>query len=212
MSVVEKTVEVQCPLSTVYNQWTQFETFPRLMEGVEEVRQMDDTHLHWRADIAGMEREWDAEITEQVPDRKIAWRSTTGPENAGTVTFQQVDPQRTRITLRMEYDPKGFVENAADMLGVIEGYAALDEILWAQEEPENMGAWEFVRPALQGLAGSRRVAVIARPRSSSPAEGSASRHARNQAQMVAQALDRKKEAGSLDPASGGIRFPSSKKS
>ena len=85
MSVVEKTVEVQCPLSTVYNQWTQFETFPRFMEGVEEVRQMDDTHLHWRADIAGMEREWDAEITEQVPDRKIAWRSTTGPENAGTV-------------------------------------------------------------------------------------------------------------------------------
>ena len=120
MSVVEKPVEVQCTLSTVYNQWTQFETFPRFMEGVEEVRQMGDTHLHWRADIAGMEREWDAEITEQVPDRKIAWRSTTGPENAGTVTFQQVDPQRTRITLRMEYDPKGFVENAADMLGVIE--------------------------------------------------------------------------------------------
>ena len=120
MSVVEKTVEVQCPLSTVYNQWTQFETFPRFMEGVEEVKQLDDTHLHWRADIAGMEREWDAEITEQVPDRKIAWRSTTGPENGGTVTFQQVDPQRTRITLRMEYDPKGIVENAADMLGVIE--------------------------------------------------------------------------------------------
>ena len=94
MSVVEKTVEVQCPLSTVYNQWTQFETFPRFMEGIEEVRQMGDTRLHWRADIAGMEREWDAEITEQVPDREIAWRSTTGPENAGTVTFQQVDPQR----------------------------------------------------------------------------------------------------------------------
>ena len=120
MSVVEKTVEVQCPLSTVYNQWTQFETFPRFMEGVEEVKQVDDTHLHWRADIAGMEREWDAEITEQVPDRRIAWRSITGPENGGTVMFQQVDPQRTRITLRMEYDPKGFVENAADMLGVIE--------------------------------------------------------------------------------------------
>lgn len=120
MSVIEKTVEVQCPLSRVYNQWTQFETFPRFMEGVEEVKQLDDTHLHWHAEIAGVDREWDAEITEQVPDRKIAWRAVTGPENTGTVVFQPVDPQRTRITLRMEYDPKGFVENAADMLGVIE--------------------------------------------------------------------------------------------
>src|SRR5687768_10016733 len=100
MSVIEKTVEVQCTLSQVYNQWTQLETFPRFMEGVEEVKQLDDTHLHWHAEIAGVDREWDSEITDQVPDRKIAWRSITGPENGGTVTFQQVDPQRTRVTLR----------------------------------------------------------------------------------------------------------------
>jgi uncharacterized membrane protein len=120
MSVIEKTVEVQCPLNKVYNQWTQFETFPRFMEGVEEIRQIDDTHLHWHAKIAGVDREWDAQITEQIPDRKIAWRSISGPENGGTVMFQPVDPQRTRVTLRMEYDPKGFVENAADMIGTIE--------------------------------------------------------------------------------------------
>lgn len=120
MSVIEKTVEVRCPLSKVYNQWTQFESFPRFMEGVEEVRQIDDTHLHWHAEIAGVDREWDAEITEQVPDQKIAWHSITGPDNGGTVIFQPVDPERTRITLRMEYDPEGFVENTADMLGVVE--------------------------------------------------------------------------------------------
>ena len=120
MSVIEKTVEVQCPLNKVYNQWTQFETFPRFMDGVDEIRQIDDTHLHRHARIPGVDREWDAQITEQIPDRKIAWRSISGPENGGTVMFQPVDAQRTRVTLRMEYDPKGFVENAADMIGTIE--------------------------------------------------------------------------------------------
>jgi uncharacterized membrane protein len=144
MSVVEKTVEVQCPLSQVYNQWTQFETFPRFMEGVEEVKQLDDTHLHWHAEIAGVDREWDAEITDQVPDRKIAWRSITGPENGGTVTFQQVDPQRTRVTLRMEYDPKGFVEKAADMIGVIERRIEGDMKRFRdfiEERGQETGAW-----------------------------------------------------------------------
>ena len=144
MSVIEKTVEVQCPLSSVYNQWTQFETFPRFMEGVEEVRQLDDTHLHWHAEIAGVDREWDAEITEQVPDKKIAWRSITGPQNLGTVTFQQVDPQRTRVTLRMEYDPKGFVENTASMLGVIERRIEGDMKRFRdfiEERGQETGAW-----------------------------------------------------------------------
>jgi uncharacterized membrane protein len=144
MAVIEKTVEVQCPLSTVYNQWTQFETFPRFMEGVEEIKQLDDTHLHWHAEIAGVDREWDAEITEQVPDRKIAWRSITGPENGGTVTFQSVDPTRTRITLRMEYDPTGFVENTADMMGVIERRVEGDMKRFRdfiEERGEETGAW-----------------------------------------------------------------------
>jgi uncharacterized membrane protein len=144
MSVIEKTVEVQCPLNKVYNQWTQFETFPRFMEGVEEIKQIDDTHLHWHAEIAGVDREWDAQITEQIPDRKIAWRSITGPENGGTVMFQPVDPQRTRVTLRMEYDPKGLVENAADMIGTIERRVEGDMKRFRdfiEERGQETGAW-----------------------------------------------------------------------
>src|ERR1044071_4276288 len=86
-STVEQSVEVDVPLRTAYNQWTQFEDFPRFMEGVREVRQTDDSHLHWRAQIGGKEVQWDAEITDQTPDQRIAWRSTSGPRNDGAVSF-----------------------------------------------------------------------------------------------------------------------------
>ena len=121
MERIEKSFEVDCPVRTVYNQWTQFEEFPRFMDGIQEVRQTDDTHLHWKAKIAGKEKEWDAEIIEQVPDKAIAWRSISGAPNAGAVRFQQVDPQRTRIDLTMEYEPQGFVEKAGDAVGVLSG-------------------------------------------------------------------------------------------
>jgi uncharacterized membrane protein len=119
MERIEKTFEVDCPVNTVYNQWTQFEEFPRFMEGVDEVRQLDDTHLHWKAKIAGKEKEWDSEIVEQVPDKVIAWRSTSGAPNAGTVRFEPLNRDRTRIKVTMEYEPKGFIENAGDALGVV---------------------------------------------------------------------------------------------
>ena len=119
MERIEKTFEIDCPVRTVYNQWTQFEDFPRFMDGVKEVRQLDDTHLHWRASIAGKEKEWDAEITEQVPDQRIAWRSTSGAPNNGTVRFEPVDPQRTRVVLSMEYEPQGFIEKAGDAVGIV---------------------------------------------------------------------------------------------
>jgi len=119
MERIEKTFEVECPINTVYNQWTQFEEFPRFMEGIQEVRQTDDTHLHWRAKIAGKEEEWDSEIVEQVPDKAIAWRSISGAPNAGAVRFEQVDPQKTRVRLTMEYEPQGFVEKAGDAVGVV---------------------------------------------------------------------------------------------
>ncbi len=119
MERIEKTFEVDCPVGTVYNQWTQFEQFPRFMEGVEEVRQLDDTHLHWRAKIAGKQKEWDAEIVEQVPDQRIAWRSTSGAANAGTVRFEPLNKERTRVKLTMEYEPQGFVEKTGDMVGVV---------------------------------------------------------------------------------------------
>jgi uncharacterized membrane protein len=120
MERIEKSIEVQCPVRTAYNQWTQFEEFPRFMAGVKEIRQLDDTHLHWRAEIWGKEKEWDAEITEQVPDQRISWRSTSGDApNGGTVRFEPLAADRTRVKLTMEYEPQGAVENVADALGVL---------------------------------------------------------------------------------------------
>ena len=119
LSYVEDSIEVDVPIRTAYNQWTQFEEFPRFMHDVLEVRQLDDTHLHWRARIAGKEIEWDAEITTQVPDRRISWRSTSGPPNSGAVTFDRVTDNRTRITLRMSYRAPGLVEKVGDALGAV---------------------------------------------------------------------------------------------
>jgi uncharacterized membrane protein len=103
-----------------YNQWTQFEEFPKFMDGVQAVRQIDDKHLHWRAEIGGKEEEWDAEITEQIPDRRIAWRSTSGTPNAGVVTFQSSAPDRTQVTLQMDYEPQRLSEKVGDALGVMD--------------------------------------------------------------------------------------------
>ena len=122
MERIEKSIEVACPVRTVYNQWTQFEEFPKFMSGVKEVRQLDDTHQHWRAEIWGKDKEWDAEIVEQVPDQRIAWRSTTpDTPNAGTVRFEPMGPDRTRVNLTMEYEPQGMIEKAGDAIGVLSG-------------------------------------------------------------------------------------------
>jgi len=118
MSQVEESIEVEVPVTTAYNQWTQFEEFPNFMEGVEEVRQLDDARLHWVAEVGGKRKEWDAEITEQHPDERIAWRSVGGDDNAGVVTFHRLDDATTRIMLQMDYKPEGVVEKAGDMMGV----------------------------------------------------------------------------------------------
>ena len=118
MSTVEKSIDVNVPVSTAYNQWTQFEDFPKFMEGITEVRQLDDTHLYWCADISGKRKEWEAEITEQIPDQRIAWRNTSGAPNGGVVSFQPLSETSTRIMVQMEYDPEGVVENIGDVLGV----------------------------------------------------------------------------------------------
>jgi uncharacterized membrane protein len=121
MEKIEKAIEVNCPISAVYNQWTLFEEFPKFMSGVRSVRQLDDTHVHWRADVWGKEKEWDAEITEQVPDRIIAWRSVSGDApNAGTVRFEPVASDRTRVSLEMEYEPRGAMEHIGDALGAMD--------------------------------------------------------------------------------------------
>jgi uncharacterized membrane protein len=119
MRKIEKTFEVRVPLRAAYGQWTQFEQFPQFMDGVKEVRRLDDTHLRWRARIAGVEREWLAEITAQVPGDVIAWRSTDGPPNAGAVRFKTVTPESTRVSLTVEYELQTAVEKAVDALGLV---------------------------------------------------------------------------------------------
>jgi uncharacterized membrane protein len=120
MSTIEKSITVDVPTHTAYNQWTQFETFPQFMDGVEEVRQLDDKRLHWKAKIAGVAREWDAEIVDQTPDERITWRAVDGTTNVGTVSFSAPNAVTTRVTLRMEVEPEGLLEKAGDALNLIE--------------------------------------------------------------------------------------------
>lgn len=126
MSKIEESIDVIVPVHTAYNQWTQFEHFPKFMEGVEEVRQLDDTKLHWRAKVAGKEREWDAKITEQKPDERIAWMSIDGAPNGGVVTFHTLEGDTTRVMLQLEFEPEGLVEKAGDALGLVKGRAKGD--------------------------------------------------------------------------------------
>jgi len=103
---------------TAYNQWTQFEEFPHFMDGVHEVRQLDDRRLHWRAEISGHEKEWDAEITEQIPDERVAWHATSGAPNAGVVTFHHLSVDTTRVMLQIEYETEGMMESIGDAVGI----------------------------------------------------------------------------------------------
>lgn len=121
MSTITESVDVAVPVSTVYNQWTQFESFPAFMDGVQEVRQIDNTHTHWVTKVGGATREFDATITEQHPDERVAWKSDSGPAHAGMVTFYKLDDTHTRVTAQMDIDPEGFAEKVGDKLGVIEG-------------------------------------------------------------------------------------------
>ncbi|HEY7590100.1 MAG TPA: SRPBCC family protein [Candidatus Limnocylindrales bacterium] len=120
MSKVTKSIEVAVPVTTAYNQWTQFEEFPRFMEGIKRVRQLDDKTLEWTAEIGGVERNWRAEIVDQTPDRRIEWRSTTGARNNGIVTFEPAGSGGTKVTVEMDVDPEGFVENVGDALGILD--------------------------------------------------------------------------------------------
>lgn len=119
MSKIEKSIDVHVPARAAYDQWTQFEEFPRFMEGIEAVTQVDDAHLRWRANVGGVVEEWDAEITEQIPDKRIAWRGTAQARNAGVVTFHRLDDDHTRIMLQLEYEPQTWSESLGDLLGFL---------------------------------------------------------------------------------------------
>ncbi len=123
---VEKTITVDVPISTAYNQWTQFEEFPQFMGGVQKVEQLDDQRLRWVAEIAGVRREWLADIVEQRADEKIAWAATEGATNAGAVYFIAAGPSQTQVTLELEYEPEGMVEKVGDALNVVERQAGAD--------------------------------------------------------------------------------------
>ncbi len=120
MSTITESIDVNVPVRTAYNQWTQFEEFPEFMENVEEVRQLDDKRLHWKAKVAGKTKEWDAKITEQTPDQRVAWTATSGDGNAGVVTFHRIDDNKTRVTVQMDVAPEGLVEKVGDAIGVPE--------------------------------------------------------------------------------------------
>lgn len=120
MGNFESAIDVNVPVAVAYNQWTQFETFPQFMDNVESIRQLDDDTLVWKAEVAGNDQEWTAEITEQTPDQRIAWTNTNGATNAGVVTFHKIDDNTTRVMLQIEYDPEGFIENVGAALGFVQ--------------------------------------------------------------------------------------------
>ncbi|MQB00715.1 MAG: cyclase [Actinobacteria bacterium] len=143
MSTIEQSIEVEVPVRTAYNQWTQFEEFPRFMEGVEEVKQLDDQRLYWKANIAGQKREWEAKITEQKPDERIAWYGV-GTTNAGVVTFHRIDEGKSKVMLQVEFEPEDFVEKAGDALGIVKARAKGDLERFKkfiEERGQETGAW-----------------------------------------------------------------------
>jgi uncharacterized membrane protein len=123
---VTHSVDVTVPVSTAYNQWTQFESFPEFMDGVERIDQITPTRTHWVTKIAGVSREFDAEITEQHPDERIAWTTKNGTHQAGVVTFHRLDDQRTRVTLQLDHHPQDIAEKAADALGIVQNRVRKD--------------------------------------------------------------------------------------
>jgi uncharacterized membrane protein len=144
MSSIEAGIEVDVPIRVAYNQWTQFEEFPRFMEGVEEVRQVDETRLHWKARIAGVSREWDAEVVEQTPEERVAWSSTDGSRNAGVVTFHRLNDDRTKVMLQLDFEPEGWAESTADALGMVRRRVTSDLErfkTFIEERGTETGAW-----------------------------------------------------------------------
>jgi uncharacterized membrane protein len=150
MATIVKWIDVDVPITTAYNQWTQFESFPQFMEGVESVVQVDDTRLHWKAKVGGKEAEWDARITEQIPDVRVAWTSTEGQRNSGAVDFHRLDDRRTLVVLVMETEPEGVLESVGDRLGVL-GHRVEEDLerfkTFTESRGHETGAWRGEVPA-----------------------------------------------------------------
>jgi uncharacterized membrane protein len=144
MTAIQESIEVDVPLTTAYNQWTQFEEFPRFMEGVESIEQLDDRRLHWVAAHGGKRHEWDAEIVEQTPDTRIAWRDVKGKMNAGEVTFERLGEARTRVDVNMDWEPEGVKEEIGSLLGFDKRRVKADLARFKsfiEERGRETGAW-----------------------------------------------------------------------
>lgn len=144
MASVTKSVDVHVPIATAYNQWTQFETFPEFMGGVDEVTQLDDRHLHWKVTVGGQSREFDAEVTEQHPEERVAWKSTDGKTHAGVVTFHKLDDAETRVTVQLDWEPAGLVEKTGAVVGLDDRQVSgdLDRFkAFIEDRARETGAW-----------------------------------------------------------------------
>jgi hypothetical protein len=200
MPTMQKSIDVEMPVRTAYNQWTQFEQFPQFMEGVREVRQLDDRRLHWRAEVAGKEKAWDAEIVEQAPDRRVAWRSTSGAENAGAVDFEPLDADHTRVTLQLSYDPEGVVENVGDALGFVSRRVEGDLRRFKQfieTRGAETGAWRGEIHAGHAESGRTRAVGEADAAGRSGREGAAGMRAADAAGFVAMGTASETDRGHL---------------
>lgn len=144
MTTAKKSIDVDCHVTTAYNQWTQFEEFPKFMEGVEDVTQVGNRHLHWKVEIDGVKREFDATITEQIPDTRIAWKAEGEVKQAGVVDFHKLSQDSTRVDLLLDMEPEGLVEQAGDKLGFVERRVAKDLRSFkdfVESRPHPTGAW-----------------------------------------------------------------------
>ena len=195
---VQKSITVDVPVSTAYNQWTQFEEFPQFMGGVQKVEQLDDKRLHWVAEIAGVKREWYANILEQRTDEKVAWAATEGATNAGAVTFAANGAGRTLVTLDLEYEPEGLVEKAGDALNIVERQAESDLDKFKQfieSRGNETGAW---RGEVAGQAGTPGVEAASASQGDSGKSGISGKAAVAGVAAVAAAAAVAKKSGSSD--------------
>jgi uncharacterized membrane protein len=143
---VQDSIQVEVPVQQAYNQWTQFEEFPKFMNGIQSVQQLDETHVEWVAEIRGESRQWTTEITEQQPDEKVAWKTISGEvKNDGVVTFEQVGDNQTRVNVEMEVESESTTENVAgDLLGVVKDQVHGDLERFKQlieNRDKETGAW-----------------------------------------------------------------------
>ena len=144
MSSVTKSIDVDAPISQVYNQWTQFETFPSFMGGVESITQLDDRRQHWTVSVAGVQREFDTEVTEQHPEERVAWRSTDGTTHAGVVTFHKLSQDQTKVTVQLDWKPSGVLETAGAVVGLDDHQVSSDLSRFKQfieDRDTETGAW-----------------------------------------------------------------------